>query len=120
MAMISIKNMMFYGFHGTYEYEREQGQKFYFDVKMETKGESASKTDNPDEGIDAALVYSLVKDVVENKRFQLLQALAGAIDDKILAEYNRLKQVTTTVRKPSLPISGPIDYLEVEVTRTAE
>ena len=34
MARISIKNMMFYGFHGIYEYEREQGQKFFIDVEL--------------------------------------------------------------------------------------
>ena len=31
--------MMFYGFHGQYEYEREQGQKFYFDVEVTTKND---------------------------------------------------------------------------------
>ncbi|MBQ3971601.1 MAG: dihydroneopterin aldolase, partial [Selenomonadaceae bacterium] len=35
MAKIRIHNMMFYGFHGIYEYEREQGQKFYIDVEVE-------------------------------------------------------------------------------------
>ena len=28
---------MFYGFHGIYEYEREQGQKFFVDVALVTK-----------------------------------------------------------------------------------
>jgi dihydroneopterin aldolase len=35
MAKVRILNMMFYGFHGVYEYEREQGQKFYIDVEIE-------------------------------------------------------------------------------------
>ena len=45
MSKIKIVNMMFYGFHGIYEYEREQGQKFYLDVEMETKDQRAAESD---------------------------------------------------------------------------
>ena len=31
---ILLENMMFYGYHGVYEYEREQGQRFYVDVEL--------------------------------------------------------------------------------------
>ena len=47
MSKIRIHNMMFYGFHGIYEYEREQGQKFYIDVEMVTRDEKAAVTDDP-------------------------------------------------------------------------
>ena len=119
MAKIRIMNMMFYGFHGTYEYEREQGQKFYLDVEMETRDERAADSDKMDDGIDTAVVYTQVKDVVENKRFELLQAHPSHIDERLLAAYPHLGAVTTRVRKPSVPISGPLDYVEVEVTRKA-
>ncbi len=119
MAKIRIMNMMFYGFHGTYEYEREQGQKFYLDVEMETRDERAADSDKMDDGIDTAVVYTQVKDVVENKRFELLRALAGHIDERLLAAYPHLGAGTPRVRKPSVPISGPLDYVEVEVTRKA-
>ena len=117
MAKIRIQNMMFYGFHGIYEYEREQGQKFYVDVEMVTHDEHASETDKVEDGIDSAMVYSLVRDAVENQRYQLLQSLAAHIGDAILKAYQQIAEVTTCVRKPSVPISGPIDYVEVEVTR---
>ena len=71
MARASIKNMMFYGFHGVYEYEREQGQKFYLDVTAETKDDKVVETDDIKDGVDIAAVYDVVKDVTENKRFTL-------------------------------------------------
>ena len=58
MSKIRIHNMMFYGFHGIYEYEREQGQKFYIDVEMVTRDEKAAVTDDPKDGVDSALVYN--------------------------------------------------------------
>ena len=120
MAKVRIVNMMFYGFHGVYEYEREQGQKFYIDVTGETKNDRVAETDDIKDGVDTAAVYDLVKDVTENKRFQMLASLAAHIGDKLLARYPHFARVTTVVRKPSVPISGPIDYIEVEVTREAK
>ncbi len=120
MSKIRIVNMMFYGFHGTYEYEREQGQKFYLDVEMETKDQRAAESNKSEDGIDTAAVYAQVQDVMENKRFELLQAMASHIGNRLLKSYPQLASVTTRVRKPAVPISGPLDYVEVEVTCQAE
>ncbi len=120
MARVSIKNMMFYGFHGVYEYEREQGQKFYVDVTIATKDDKAADTDKVEDGVDTAAVYDVVKDAVENKRFQLLVALGAHIGDRLLEKYDHFQEVTVTIRKPSLPIPGPLDYEEVQVVRKAK
>ena len=103
MAKIRIHNMMFYGFHGVYEYEREQGQKFYIDVEVETKDDKVADSDALSDGVDAAAIYDIVKDVTENKR-----------------KYSHFAAVKTTIRKPSVPISGPIEYVEAEITRYAK
>src|SRR5574344_2745400 len=118
MAKVRIHNMMFYGFHGVYEYEREQGQKFYLDVAVETKDDRMAETDDIKDGVDPAAIYDIVKDVVENKRFQMLGALSAHVGDKLLAKYSHFHSVTVNIRKPAVPISGPIDYVEVETTRT--
>ena len=120
MAKVRIHNMMFYGFHGVYEYEREQGQKFYIDVEVETKDDKMAETDDVKGGVDPAAIYEIVKDVTENKRFQLLGALSAHIGDKLLEKYSHFHSVTTRIRKPSVPISGPIDYVEVETTRVQQ
>jgi dihydroneopterin aldolase len=117
MAKIRITNMMFYGFHGMYEYEREQGQKFYVDVEVVMQDDKACETDKLEDGVDMALIYAMVKDVVENKRFTMLMALAAHIGDHILEKYPQAAEVTTRVRKPQVPISGPMDYVEAEATR---
>ena len=117
MVKVRIQNMMFYGFHGYYEYEREQGQKFFFDVELMMEDDKAMDTDSLNDGVDTARVYDVVKEVTENKRFQLLAALGGHIADKLLAKFPHVDEVSVKVRKPSVPIAGPIDYVEVEVIR---
>ena len=117
MAKVRILNMMFYGFHGVYEYEREQGQKFFIDVEIETQDDKLVETDELKDGVDTAAVYDIVRDITENKRYTMLGTLSAAIGDKLLAKYPHFKTATARIRKPSVPISGPIDYVEVEVVR---
>ena len=117
MTKVSIRNMMFYGFHGRYEYEREQGQKFYFDVELMTYEDKSLDTDNIDETTDTAHIYDVIKEVNENKRFQVLAALCATIGDKILEKFPTVDEVLVRIRKPNVPIPGPMDYVEVEVNR---
>lgn len=116
MAKISIKNMMFYGFHGIYEYEREQGQKFFLDVELITKDNSAAETDKAEDGVDSAIVYGKVRQAFDDNRCTLLQTAATRINKALLASFPNVAQVTTAIRKPSAVIAGPLDYVEVEVT----
>ena len=53
MNKILIDNVMFYGFHGVYEYEREQGQKFYYDIEMYCNDITAAQTDDLTKGVDS-------------------------------------------------------------------
>jgi dihydroneopterin aldolase len=116
---ISLTNMMFYGFHGVYEYEREQGQKFYVDVDLCTDLQKAGNTDAVTDTIDYTAVYGRIKEIVENRRFKLLEALGAHIGDSIL-EMAPLSSVTVRIRKPAVPLSGAIDYIQVQITRSAK
>ena len=113
---ILLENMMFYGFHGAYEYEREQGQRFYVDVEIGADLSVASANDNIAETIDYTLVYNQIKEVMENHRFQLLEAVGAHIADVILAT-TIATDVTIRIRKPAVPIPGPLDFVQVETCR---
>ena len=113
---ILLQNMMFYGFHGVHEYEREQGQRFYIDVEICADLSAASKSDNIMETIDYSLIYNQVKEVMENHRFQLLEAVGAHIAEAIL-NTTSATEVTIRIRKPSVPIPGPLDYVQMETCR---
>lgn len=116
MAKIRICNMMCYGFHGIYEYEREQGQKFFLDVELVTRNDKSLETDDVKDSVDAAVIYSEVTEAVENTRFTLLETLAAYVNKKLLAGNKHIGEVTTRIRKPTIPIAGSLDYIEFEVT----
>lgn len=112
-----MQNMMFYGFHGVFEYERVHGQRFYVDVDMKVNMQHAGQSDDLADAVDYTAVYSEVKDVVENRRFKLLEALASTIADNILVKFSSVNEITVRVRKPGVPIPGQLDFIQIEVTR---
>lgn len=114
---ISLKNMVFYGFHGVYEFERELGQRFYVDLEMKADLKQAGASDRLEETIDYVSVYNQTKEIVENQRFQLLEALSYYIAGEVLRSHPLVEEVAVRVRKPSVPIAAALDYVEVEAVR---
>ena len=117
---ISLKNMVFYGFHGVYEFERQLGQRFYIDLDMKADLDMAGKSDQLAETVDYVAIYNQTKEIVENNQFQLLEALSYHIAEEVLRLHPLVQEVTVRVRKPSVPIAAALDYVEVEAVRSRE
>ena len=62
-------------------------------------------------------MYDFTKTLVLGRKYFLIEALAETIADGLLKEFKRLEKVVVRVRKPSAPVKGVIDYVEVEITR---
>ncbi|MDR3563822.1 MAG: dihydroneopterin aldolase [Negativicutes bacterium] len=115
---ILLQNMMFYGYHGVYEYEREQGQRFYVDVELELNFGKAAISDDWRDTIDYVGVYNQIKSIFETQRFKLMEALAGHIAATLLKEP--VLRVTVSVRKPGVPLPGQVDFVQIETTRSLQ
>lgn len=111
-----LQNMMFYGFHGVYEHERELGQRFYVDVELTLDMTKAIEADDLVQTLDYVTVYDQVKAIVENQKFQLVETLAGRIAQVLL--HDPVNTATVRVRKSGVPLPGQVDFLQVEVTRS--
>jgi len=111
---IVLKNMMFYGYHGVYEYEQEQGQSFYVDAELYLDFSQAAATDDWSKALDYVMVYNEIKEIFASKRFKLLETLVSCIASSLL--YEQVSKVTVRVRKPNVPLPGYTDYVEVETT----
>ena len=112
---ILLKNMMFYGYHGVYEYEREQGQRFFVDVELQMDFGRASQSDDWHDAVDYVAIYNLIKEIFETKRFKLMEALANHIAESLIRDF-AVSRATVRVRKPAVPLPGPIDYVQIETT----
>lgn len=113
---IVLRNMVFYGYHGAFAAERELGQKFEVDVEIHLDLTGISQNDDLEVAINHVDVYTLVKDVVEEGGFNLLESIAEAAALGILSACD-VEGVTVRVRKVNAPLGGILDYVEAEVTR---
>jgi len=77
-----LKNMVFYGYHGTFAAEQELGQKF--EVDLEVYGDLPLSGDDPEFGFNALDAYTVIKDIVEEEEFQLPEVVAERIAEQIL------------------------------------
>lgn len=114
-AKISLRKMLFYGYHGCLDSEREIGQVFEVDVELIKDFSVAIVSDDLQSTVDYSLVYHIVRELVEGEPFKLIEALGGEIAKKLFKEF-ALEQITVTVRKPNPPVGGMVGAAEFEIT----
>ena len=111
---VELQGLELHGFHGVNEREQRDGQRFLFDVSLEV-GERGA-TDRIEDAVDYRDVARAVAEVNE-RRFDLLEALATAVADT-LGERFHPEALTVRVRKPEVrPAGFTVEHSAVVVER---
>ena len=113
MDKIMLKGLHFWGHHGCLASEAELGQPFHIETDLSQVGAS----DDLHQTVDYSVVYARVKDIVENRRYQLIERLGTVIAEEILGAFPPVEVVTVTVHKPQAPIGGLFDDAAVVLER---
>jgi len=113
---IRINNAVFYAHHGVLDTERKNGGRFEIDVEMLCNVSEAEQKDDLRKTLDYEKLYTFIKDIVSAEKFYLIEALAARIAKSIISSFSKVYKVTVKVRKPSPPLGGVVDYVEVEHT----
>lgn len=117
MDVIRLKNMVFYGYHGLIESEKDLGGKFEIDLELFRPLRKAGRTDDLQNTINYESIFRTVETYTKEHKFYLIEALADSVAKAILDNYDVAK-VIIRVRKPHAPVHGILDTVEVEMTRT--
>lgn len=116
IGRIHLKNMAFYGYHGHYPGESAQGQRFFVDVTLSLDMTEAMTTDHLSATVDYGRVHEVCRTIVEREKVKLLETLSHRLMTAILEACPRVRRVEVTVKKPSAPIPGVLDYVAVEAS----
>lgn len=116
---IRLHNMQFYGRHGVNPEEQVLGQRFEVDVEVRLETRPAALQDDLHLTINYAQVYKIVKRIVEEERFALIETLAETLATAI-GHQCQPTAVRVCVRKPHAPLKGVLDYVAVEIERTQD
>jgi len=113
---ITLRGMRFLGRHGVELEERLEPQPFEVDLVLRGDLSAAAASDDLADTVDYSAVFSVVGGVVEGRSYRLIEALAGAIADAVLAAH-AVDDVEVRVRKPKAPLPGAFDTVEVRLRR---
>lgn len=117
MDKITIKDLEIYANHGVFPEENVLGQKFLVSAVLHTSTRKAGLTDDLTASIHYGEVSHLIKKIVSENTWKLLEKIAEETASAILLTYPLVSQVDITIKKPWAPIGLPLDTVSVEISR---
>ena len=116
MGRIVLEGIEAWGHHGTLPEERDRGQPFIADVRLDVDTGPAAESDDLDDAVDYSLVARAVHEVMEGEPVALLETLVSRILDAIMVD-SRVREAEVRVCKPQAPVGVPLTRVCVERRR---
>lgn len=119
MDKIYFNGMSFYGYHGVFGAEAELGQRFYVDLVLSLDLSKAGASDDLNDTVNYAEIFSCVQKIVEGERYNLVEKLTAQIAERLLVQFP-FSEAKVKVTKPNPPINGHYEAVAIEMTRRRE
>lgn len=113
---LEILGLEIFGFHGVLPEEREQGQRFLYDITV-IAHDAGTRTDKLNDTIDYTAVVACVQEISAKRRFNLIEALAATIADELIARFDA-SRVRVRVCKPEVELGVPVEFTAATVERS--
>lgn len=113
---ITLRGMRFHTLVGLLPHEEKFPQPLELDLTVYLSLKRVGDSDSPRMLLDYRTLYNVVAETVGTSHHKLLEALCEQVAQKALA-LDGVSRVHVTARKPHAPISGPLEYVEVEIER---
>ena len=95
--------------------EQSVPQPIEVDIALEMDLREVAKTDDIKKGVDYRKVCDLVRQILEQNSFRLLETAAYAIAVNLLRQFPKVERVRVEVRKPHPPIPVPLQSASVRM-----
>ena len=110
-----LEGMQFFGHHGDVPAERELGSRIHVDVELRVDTAPAAASDDLRDALDYVRCYTLIKDIVENNQFHLLETIAERVASRLMEEPQSRSVRVRVAKDPPLP--GVIARVAVIIDR---
>jgi dihydroneopterin aldolase len=114
---IQLRALRVVGTHGVLAEEKARAQPFEVDLDLTVDLAVAAVTDRLSDTVDYGEVVETAAAIVAGRSFELLEALAGAIAEAVLASDLRITAVTVHLRKLRPPVPLDLGTVGVQITR---
>lgn len=120
MDRIYLREISAFAFHGVYENERREGQKFSVDLIAEVDLYPAGISDELKDSVDYALIAKFAHEELAGEPCNLIEAVAERIAARILREFEPVQKITVTLHKPDAQVGIALGDIAVEIVRSRQ
>ena len=113
-SCIFLNGLRFHAFHGVMPQERLTGNDYRVDLKINFPLEKAVGSDNVDDTLNYATVYTAVKEEMDVPS-QLIERVAYRIADRLFRTFKAINEVEIKVEKCNPPMSADCEGAGVEL-----
>lgn len=99
---------------GVYPHEREHVQSVLLDLEIDYDFAAAAASDAIPDAVDYDQVVRLVTDLIEDRRFQLIEAMAEAVAALLLETMPVIEAVRLEIRKPAAVPAAANSFVRME------
>jgi dihydroneopterin aldolase len=117
MDSIHVTGIRCYGYTGYLPEEQVLGQWFEVDLTLWLDLAVAGGSDRLEDTCDYRSAIAIVKNLIKNQKFALVEKLAAAIAHEIL-QLERVQQVRVQLTKPAAPIPDFEGKITIDITRS--
>lgn len=116
---ITLTGLEVFAYHGVYDFEREQGQRFVIDAEVAVDLSPAAAGDELARTVNYAELTSAILEAVANDPVDLIETLAERVA-RVALGFAGVRQARITVHKPDAPIDATFGDVSVTIERGAE
>lgn len=102
-----LRGIQAHGYHGVFDLERAQGQRFIVDVDWWIDIGPAVRKDKLAATLCYKQIYDAVIAIIVGQRCALIEALADRIATDLFGRFAAIGALRITLHKPDAPIGGP-------------
>ena len=112
-----LRGVEAHGYHGVFDTERTNGQRFIVDVDWWVETVRAVRDDKLGSTLCYKQVFDTVVGVITGQAWELIETLAERISSVLLDRFPTIGILTVTVHKPDAPIGGRFADVGVSISR---
>lgn len=102
---------------GVYAHERVQAQSVFLDLEIDYDFAPAAASDAIPDAVDYDSIVAMVTRLVQERRFQLIEAMAEAVAGLLIQTVPVIEAVRLEIRKPAAVPAAANSFVRVERRR---
>lgn len=105
--------MEFYAFHGVYDEEKAEGNRFSVDVEFDADLNKAANSDDINDTLNYEIIYNFIADEMKIPS-NLLENVVERVFYSIKSNFIEIKSLKVRVTKHNPPLDGKVQRVSVE------